>query len=218
MRKRSNNSKTLSIDGFTLAEMLVVIALIGLLFALILPALDSITNASKLDDAANAVHSASKLARQYALSHDQPTYLVFHNDRAAYAVFSINIHTNPVTQAEGYFLMPWEPLPAGIVFDDSAGGTTNIYIPTTASWDGAISKNNLLKIQGTTYIVQAFDPMGKSGSASHWIHIAEGFYTSDGLQRTAPRGKQIQFSLSGKSRIIDIRYTDNGQVEELNVP
>lgn len=202
--------------GFTLAEMLVVIALIGLLFALVLPALDSITNASKLDAAANAVHSTSKLARQYALSHAQPTYLVFHNDRAAYAVFSINIHTNPVTQAEGYFLMPWEPLPAGIVFDDTSGGADNMFaVSETANWDGAISKNNLLKIQGTTYIVQAFDPMGKSGSASHWIHIAEGFYTSDGLQRTAPRGKQIQFSISGKSRIIDIRYADNDQVEEL---
>ena len=215
MWKRIENSKASHLSGFTLAEMLVVIALIGLLFALVLPALDSITNASKLDAAANSVHSASKLARQYALSHAQPTYLVFHNDRAAYAVFSINTHTNPVTQAEGYFLMPWEPLPAGIVFDDTSGGTTNVFVPTTATWDGAISKNNLLKIQGTTYIVQAFDPMGKSGSTSHWIHITEGFYTSDGLQRTAPRGKQIQFSISGKSRIIDIRYVDNDQVEEL---
>jgi prepilin-type N-terminal cleavage/methylation domain-containing protein len=141
------HSKSPNCGGFTLAELLVVILIIGIMLAVALPSLTNITGVSKLDAAANAVHSAVKLARQYALTHNQPTYLVFHDDLTAtgsdshmayraYAVFTINTHANTpgttiVPQKAGYYLTGWEMLPVGVVFDGITGGKDNIFQPTT---------------------------------------------------------------------------------------
>lgn len=211
-----------------MAELLVVILIIGIMFAIALPALINITGASKLGGAANAVHSAAKLARQYAITHNQPTYLVFNEGQTdpnlayrAYAVFTINVHTNvvPVPQSAGHFLADWEMLPTGIVFDDYAGSNTNMFsISSTDEWDGAISKNNLLKIGATNYIVFGFKPNGKAASETHWIYLAEGFYNNGQAQHTSKQGKQIRFDMAGKSRILDMVYDENGEAAELNEP
>ncbi|MEE9368110.1 MAG: prepilin-type N-terminal cleavage/methylation domain-containing protein [Pontiella sp.] len=218
-------------DGFTLAELLVVIAIIGIMFAIVLPSLDSITGQSKLDGAANAVHSAAKLARQYAVSKNQPTYLVFNEGQTdsnlayrAYAVFTINIHTNlpgptiAVPQESGYFMTEWEVLPTGIVFDNTTHQQVpeNILIATAKTWNGALNKNNLLHIQGSTYKVLGYKPSGKIGSNTHWIFLAEGLYNSDGvLVRSSDQGKQIHYDTTGRSRINDTLYDTNGEASVL---
>ena len=135
-----------------------------------------------------------------------------------WTLFTINTHTNPVTQACGYFLTDWEPLPPGIVFDDHAGqdGSLNVFHTTGAAWNGAISKNNLLRIKGNTFVVLGFTPTGEAGSKTHWIYLAEGFHNDSGqLIHTAPQGKRIQFDIAGKSRISDILYNESGEAVEL---
>lgn len=208
--------------AFTLAELLVVLAIMGLLFVLALPMFGTLTVQSRLEAAANAVHSAAKMARQYAVAHHQPTYLVFNEGQTgdeaayrAYAVFSINVHTNarPVPQAAGYFATGWEHLPAGVVFDPFAGGTTNIFNPTADQWNGALSKRNELRIGNEVFIVQGFSPEGASGSASHFIFLAEGFTDGGRPVVHAPgAGKQIRFSTLGKSRIVDVVYDSDGML------
>jgi prepilin-type N-terminal cleavage/methylation domain-containing protein len=204
-------------NGFTLAELLVVIAIIGTLFVIALPALMNIAGTSKLDAAANAVHSAAKMARQHAITHNQPTYLVFNEGQLdpslafrAYAVFSINIHTNPITQDAGYFLSDWEPLPTGVIFDDAIDGETNLFQVSTDSWAGGLNKNSELLIRGERYIVQGFKPDGQSASTTHYIYLAEGSVDNNQPFITSKQGKQIQFSTTGKSRIMDYVYEDNG--------
>jgi prepilin-type N-terminal cleavage/methylation domain-containing protein len=226
MRTGSPHPKFPTRGGFTLAELLVVIAIIGIMFTIALPAFLNMTGASKLDAAANAVHSAAKLARQYALTHNQPTYLVFHDDQStdddtlafrAYAVFTINIHTRPVSQDSGYFLADWETLPVGIVFDDTAGDTYNVFsVSESATWHGAISKNNVLNIQGTTYVVLGFKPTGEAGANTHWIYLSEGFYNNGQVEHASPQGKLIHFEITGKSQLVDILYDDNGEAVEMN--
>lgn len=212
-------------DGFTLAELLVVISIIGIMFLVALPSLTSLAGQSKLDGAANAVHSAAKMARQFALANNQPTYLVFHDAQSttnhnlayrSYAVFTINIHTNPVTQAAGYFLTDWEMLPTGVVFDDLAGSDTNVFqISEGDEWDGAFSKNNLLHIRNDDYIAFGFKPSGKAASATHHIHLAEGSIANGQPFTTSKQGKQIQFATIGASKIMDYIYGENGNIRIL---
>lgn len=205
--------------GFTLAELLVVIAIMGLLFTIALPALNKMTGQSKLEAAANTVHSAAKLARQYAITHKQPTFLVFHDPQSdpalayqAFAIFSINIHTPPITQTNGYFIQEWQRLPAGVIFDPDVDPSQNVFGTTSGDWQGALSDFNELRIGGTTYLVLGFKPSGKAASASDQIYLAEGSVTAGQPTRYVPGpGKRIHFTLLGKSFISDSHYNENGE-------
>ena len=211
-------------DGFTLAELLVVIAIVGILFVIVLPSLNSINGQTKLDGAANAVHSAAKLARQYAIAHNQPAYLVFHdaqsttNDNLAYrsyAVFTINIHTNPINQSAGYYLSDWELLPAGVVFDPTINISSNLFDVSDIKWKGGLNRNNELRIKSNSFIVYGFKPSGEAAAATHHIHLAEGIINNGQPVITSKQGKQIQFETIGRSKIMDYIYQENGTFKGL---
>jgi len=210
--------------GFTLAELLVVIAIIGILFTIVFPSLNTITGQSKLDGAANAVHTAATLAREYAITHNQPTYIVFNEGQTdsnlafrAYAVFTINIHTNviPVPPAAGFFIRDWDILPSGIVFDDQSDADKNLFnVNYAAGWNGALSEHNELKIQGNTYVVAGFTPKGRMSTEQYWTRrllLAEKHYNPNGGRQ----GKEIRFDLNGRSKIIDLTYDENGAPQEI---
>jgi prepilin-type N-terminal cleavage/methylation domain-containing protein len=208
-------------EGFTLAELLVVIAIIGIMLALALPALTNLTGASKLDAAANAVHSTAKLARQYAMTHNQPAYVVFNEGQTdpdlayrAYAIFTINSHNPPVTQADGYFLNDWEKLPAGIIFDAVEGGESNIFISEETAWAGAMSANNQLNIQTNRYRVLGYKPTGQTDAKAQYIYLSEGFYADGQRVHKSEMGKRIEFPPTGPSRVAGFRYTATGEDED----
>ncbi|MDF7825577.1 type II secretion system protein [Pontiellaceae bacterium B12227] len=206
--------------GFTLAELLVVITIIGILFAIALPALNRMSGQSGLEAAANTVHAAAKLARQHAVAHKQPTYLVFHDTQSdpalayqSYAVFTINIHNPPVTQSDGYFIKDWERLPAGIIFDPNVAASDNIFSVSSETWQGGLNDNNELLIDGVSYVIQGFKPNGEAASASAQIYLAEGAVSAGRLTVYTPGpGKQIRFRTFGNSAITDGRYDENGNL------
>ncbi|MEI6892663.1 MAG: prepilin-type N-terminal cleavage/methylation domain-containing protein [Pontiella sp.] len=209
--------------AFTLAELLVVITLVGITFSIARPALNHISGRSKLESATNVIHAAAKLARQHAITHKQPTYLVFHDTQSSaslayqnYAIFTIDIHHSPVTQNDGYFIQNWKRLPAGVIFDPDANVLKNLFTISTEAWQGALNANNELRIDGVSYVTLGFKPSGKAASASHFIHLASGMVI-DGqpiVFRPGP-GKQIHFTTLGKSGIIDTRYGKNAGEFEL---
>ena len=214
--------------GFTLAELLVVILIIGIMFALALPAFMNISGPSKLDAAANAVHAAAKFARQYAVANHQPTYLVFHTTDTtddpnlqyrAYAVFSIDTHKQTVTQADGAFITDWATLPVGVVFNDQAtSDLNNLFQAGNQNWTGGFNRNRQLKIVDAVYTAQAFSPKGKSQSIMDYkndLYLADGFYENGSLVRTSSHGQRIRIEANGKSFISTITYNETGEPEEV---
>jgi len=215
-------------SGFTLAELLMAIVIIGIMFAIALPSLTSLTGQSKLDSAANAVHSAAKLARQFAVTHNQPTYLVFNEGQTgsnlayrAYSIFTINIHSRPTGSASvpreaGSFLKEWELLPAGIVFDDQSDSLNNLFnVDYSAEWNGALSEQNELRIDGADYVVAGFSPKGATSITRTWnrrLLIAEEFYNPAGGRQ----GKEIQLDVYGSGKITDLVYDEGGHPREMN--
>lgn len=209
-----NRVSHLNRSGFTLAELLVVMAIIGIMFAIALPTLSNISSQTKLEAAANSLHAAAKFTRQYAVANKQPAYLVFHDDATdpalafrAFAIYTINIHSRPVMQSDGYFVKDWEILPPGIIIDPDSNLSENLFEVSTDDWQGALNKNNELLIDGTSFITLGFKPSGEAASASHQIHLAEGALVDGRPQVFRPSpGKQIRFTTFGKSIIVDTLY------------
>ncbi|MDH3982389.1 MAG: prepilin-type N-terminal cleavage/methylation domain-containing protein [Kiritimatiellaceae bacterium] len=209
--------------GFTLAELLVSITIITLLFAITLPSLVGIAGQSKLDGAAHAVHSAARLARQYAITHNQPAYLVFHDSQSnpdlayrAYAVFTINMHSNLIDQSSGYFLTEWEMLPSGVVFDNrTSENLNNIFLPSSQSWAGGFNRYRRLFIDPITVPALGFKPRGtQQRDYNNDIHLAEGFYKDEMFIRTSGYGIHIRVDNMGESHLSTMVYGEQGHDRE----
>jgi prepilin-type N-terminal cleavage/methylation domain-containing protein len=106
--------------GFTLVELLVVIGIMGVLLGLIMPAFTGLGRGANMRSAVMQLRSTIALARQWAITHREKTYVVFPDEslnfggggsasmaRRAYAVYG---------EKSGY-IREWAYLPAGLVFN-----------------------------------------------------------------------------------------------------
>lgn len=71
-------------SGFTLLEMLIVLAIIGLAAAIAVPLLKPPTQALRLEQAARKLADALRATRGYAIGHDEVTELAIDLDRGTY--------------------------------------------------------------------------------------------------------------------------------------
>ncbi len=131
-------------SGFTLIEMLTVLAIIGIMLAIGIPAVTSLMKSGALDAATRHVSNTLSQARQYAITQRVNTRVVFPysgtlttgtNQAPPYQSYSV-MTNNPVAGGWGY-LSKWELLPVGVVFLqnalDALATDPNTPFPSTGS-------------------------------------------------------------------------------------
>ena len=132
------NARRRGRGGFTLIEMIVVIALIVILMAAAAPLFITIGEGNALRGAVTQVRGTLSLARQYAISRNEVVFFLIaapnepysqyeeHVDKClrAYAVYSLG--QNVLSTADDKYLTEWEYLPPGIVFDVKEEGVKDL--------------------------------------------------------------------------------------------
>jgi len=122
--------------GFTLVELIVVIALISTLMVLVAPAFTGIKSAGDVTSAAYTIKDALEQARTYAMAHNTYVWIGFYEEPAGQP------STNPATPGTGRIV---------ISTIASADGTT-VYNPRSlAAIDPTrvTQLNKLVKVEGT---------------------------------------------------------------------
>ena len=113
--------------AFTLVELLAVIAIIGIMIAVMMPSMIGMARGSKLSGTVSQLKTTMTLARQWAITKRERVYVLFPNEKAtlyggdntsqvhrawrSYAVYG---------ERSGY-LREWTQLPEGIVFVGTEG-------------------------------------------------------------------------------------------------
>ncbi|MFH0952980.1 MAG: prepilin-type N-terminal cleavage/methylation domain-containing protein [Verrucomicrobiota bacterium] len=128
MKHGDTYSKRRQRVAFTLVELLVVIAIMAIVVAITIPAFRGLGRGAGAEGAITQLRTTLSLARQWAVTHRQRTYVVF-PDRAinysgienqlykackAYAVLAASGDAR-----QGRYIKEWTFLPQGVVFDDS---------------------------------------------------------------------------------------------------
>lgn len=110
--------------GFTLVELLVVIAIMGIMLGLLLPAFTGLGRGANMRSAVMQLRSTMALARQWAITHREKTYVLFPEETLSYAVGGdarMARRAFGVWGERSGYITEWKYLPNGIVFD----GVTN---------------------------------------------------------------------------------------------
>ncbi len=129
-------SKKAGSFGFTLVELLVVIAIIGFLMALVLPSFSGMGRGSAVRSAHMQLRSTVSLARQWAITHREKTYVIFPDSTlsfsgAAKSEVRLALRSYAVYAERSGFIKDWTVLPPGVIFNtttnrlsDGAGDTS----------------------------------------------------------------------------------------------
>jgi prepilin-type N-terminal cleavage/methylation domain-containing protein len=173
--------------GFSLVELLVVIAVLGILTGLAVPAMKGLAGVSGVRGGANSLSAAFDQARYAAIENATPTYLGFpsasfsppSNPALKYSsmiIFREKSPNDPVTDPDYKPLSRWITLPPGVLFDlsgaslDSSIGAA--VAPLIPQLDGLDVPVDVIK----------FDKYGKivGGTVGMSITIGTGILGSSG--------------------------------------
>jgi len=119
---RTPNSEHSS--GFTLIELLVVIGIMAILLGISIPAFQNLGRGSGMQAAIAEVRATLSLARQWAITHREKTYVVLLDDLPEFSNMACRAY-NVFTPSKGY-LGEWKYLPPGIYFDPDESPTDNV--------------------------------------------------------------------------------------------
>jgi Tfp pilus assembly protein FimT len=90
---RQHPRKKGKLAGFTLVELLVVMAVLIILIGAAMPALSSLLRSEQLDQAAAYIPGELDHARQYAVAHNTYTWVAFYQDTSATGNYTLYVAT-----------------------------------------------------------------------------------------------------------------------------
>jgi len=196
--------------AFTLIELLAVIAIMGLIFAVGIPAFYKFSQSAGLSAGASQLVGTLSLARQYAITHREHTYVVFpykntsqfSNMNKWYLSYTV-ISSNRTTGLD--YVNKWEYLPRGAIFLNLIPGG-----PGGKGFD----LDNLVYIGHRTFSLPngsfdlayfEFTPTGaapyRGVGTTNVVTIAEGYTDNDKPYRTSSNYVNVVIeSLTGRIR------------------
>lgn len=116
--------------GFTLVELLAVLAIIAIVAGITVAAFNGLTRGTKMEAAASTLRGTLGMARQWAITHNQTTFVVFPDaDDLSLFASPNQVHAdkalrayNVYTAQDGY-VHTWTYLPDGVLFVSDTDGS-----------------------------------------------------------------------------------------------
>jgi len=116
--------------AFTLVELLVVIGIMGLLLVIATPMFNGLTRSSGMKGATMQLRTTLSLARQWAITHRETTYVLFPSPGTGAQpktdpkrLRAYNVYTR-----SDRWIRDWTMLPDGLVFDPESSQTNNVLV------------------------------------------------------------------------------------------
>lgn len=163
-------------------ELLVVMGIMTLIILASVPAFHGITRGSAMQSSLTQLRTTIALARQWAITRRQITYVVFpSSSNSIYSTYNVYAITNIVsTNYQGEYVRDWTALPPGVFFETSAGGD-NILKGAWAS--GGNVPPSLPGLTGTAYCIK-FTPDGSTTGIGDiyrkpTVYLTEGYLRDD---------------------------------------
>lgn len=188
------SSSSLRLSAFTVLELLVVIAVIGMVLVIGLPSFNEILRGRRVGIAAGQLSNDLRLARQMAITTRQPVHIIFpdvvvHNSNApayrSYAVYA---------RDDGY-AGSWRIMPAGVLFIPT-GGVHNVF--TTNRLARGVVPDLDVANEGVFAITFRSDgslkvPDAVSEGYFQSIYIGEGWMETNGTMRVRQRENSVPY-------------------------
>lgn len=187
-------------QNYTLVEILVVIAIVGILLGISIPAFDKITKGNRVHNAAASIGSAVSLARSQAVSNRRYVAMILPLDTAdgkpelqqyLYKSFRLCYLTFNGTDYTFENWLPgskWISLPDGTVISEvdatDTAGTIGI---NSANYNKLLEIKALKPVTATypslTYCAIVFNPFGGTVNDTLYVKVTEGIFTGNVLTK-----------------------------------
>ncbi|MCX6997570.1 MAG: prepilin-type N-terminal cleavage/methylation domain-containing protein [Kiritimatiellaeota bacterium] len=194
--------------AFTLAELLAVMAIVGIMIAVAAPALVGLSRGASLRGATAQLKSGLSLARQYAITRRQMVYVLFPvwaNDSQpidpsrskAFHAYAMCTLSNNIP----FFLTDWTFLPQGVIIHTNS----DIY-PGGAAYTCTNFPANQGLLSPSSVPVLRFKTDGSVQSGEFYIHINlnEGYITSNGTPTTKSNSFTNQLTVNGLTGTVKV--------------
>lgn len=200
--------------GFTLVELLVVVGIIGVLLGLLVPAFQNMGRGAGMRSAIMQVRASVALARQWAITHREKTYVVFPCDKNTYpssSDYNLYHRSFAVFGEKSGYIKEWTYFPAGVVLDGTnySSGAFNIASVTNGTQFKVPFPNTTSSTQDMRCV--SFTPDGRlnqAGANDVGIYLMEGWVSTNPMAVSArPNGARFllhSYRLTGRLRTVEL--------------